>query len=111
MKVQFTAISDDAVLHRDLTPGNVYRVIGLEADYIRLMSDEGLPYCYPSSLFTVVDDKWPNDWVVNRGEDGELYASPVSVAEPGFFEKFFDGDKEARITLRKRLQRWRTGED
>jgi len=111
MKVKFSPNCDDVAQHGDLTPGNIYRVIGLESDYIRLMSDEGLPYCYPSSLFTVVDDQWPSDWVRRSGEDGELYVSAQVLAEPGFFERYFDGDKEAHILLRKRLQKWRLGED
>jgi hypothetical protein len=111
VKVKFDPNADETILHKDLTPNNVYRVISLEADYIRIMSDEGLPYCYPASLFVVVDNQWPRDWIAAFGEDGERYVAPEALSNPGFFELYFDGDKEAHLILRKRLQKWRSGED
>ena len=46
----------------DLTPGNTYRVIGIEADDLRLLNDEGLPYLYPPELFAVVEADEPGEW-------------------------------------------------
>ena len=32
----------------DLTPGQDYVVIGIEADDLRILSDQGRPYLYPA---------------------------------------------------------------
>ena len=72
-----------------------YVVIGVEADDLRILNDQGLPYLYPQDLFEVVDAREPADWVSEFGEDGERYAYPPVLNEGGFFEDFFDGKREA----------------
>jgi hypothetical protein len=79
----------------DLTPGQVYPVLGIEADDYRIINDFGHPYLYPRRLFTIVDDELPDDWVVETGEDGERYAYPAEMNVPGFFEALFDGQPTA----------------
>jgi len=111
MKVKFTPSDEEREQYKDLTPDNTYRVIGLEADDFRIMSDEGAPYCFPMEMFTVVDAHWPKDWVENISTGGLRWVTSQTLAEPDFFDRVFDGDKQARLTLRKRLQKWRTGED
>jgi hypothetical protein len=41
----------------DLSPGEPYFVIGIEADDFRLLNDYGKPYLYPSHLFEIVDSR------------------------------------------------------
>jgi len=48
----------------DLTPHQKYVVIGIEADDLRILNDQGRPYLYPSRLFEVVDHHEPDDWVI-----------------------------------------------
>lgn len=84
---------------RDLTPGNVYRVIGIEADEYRLMNDHGRPYLYPPRLFAVVDPSEPGDWRTWYGDDRERYSYPPQLSAPGFFEDYFDGDRKVMATL------------
>ncbi len=79
----------------DLTPGQEYGVIGIEADDLRVLSDQGRPYLYPAHLFEMVDTREPGDWVTEYGEEGERYAYPLPLNDNGFFEDFFDDDKEA----------------
>ena len=43
----------------DLTPGQNYAVIGVEADDFRLLNDRGQPYLYPHQLFDIVDPLEP----------------------------------------------------
>ncbi|MFQ5932641.1 MAG: hypothetical protein ACE5MM_09545 [Nitrospiraceae bacterium] len=81
--------------YRDLTPGQPYVVIGIEADDFRLLNDAGRPYIYPSRLFKLIDPRQPSDWVTEIGEDGERYAYPPSLSKPGFFEDFFDEKSRA----------------
>ena len=83
----------------DLTFGQPYAVIGIEADDFRLLNDQGQPYLYPADLFDVVDDRAPSDWVTEFGEDGERYAYPPALNVPGFFEDFFDDKPEAVVTF------------
>lgn len=83
----------------DLTPGQQYVVIGIEADDLRILNDQGRPYLYPARLFEVVDPREPSDWVTEFGEDGERYAYPPPLNLPGFFEDFFDDKREAIVTF------------
>src|SRR5207249_5009180 len=80
--------------YRDLTPGNVYRVIGIEADDFRIMNDAGRPFLYPASLFVIVDPTEDRNWKIWRGADGERYSYPPQLARPGFFEDYFDHDRK-----------------
>src|SRR6185295_17650830 len=79
----------------DLTPGQPYVVIGIEADDLRVLNDQGRPYLYSSKLFEVVDPHEPADWVTEVGEDGERYAYPPALDVVGFFEDFFDDQRQA----------------
>jgi hypothetical protein len=79
----------------DLTPGQPYFVIGIEADDYRILNDFGKPYLYPPYLFELVDSREPSTWITDYGEDGERYSYPSLLNEPGFFEDYFDGKGEA----------------
>ncbi len=83
----------------DLTPGQPYFVIGIEADDYRLLNDFGRPYLYPSDRFEVLDRREPEDWVSERGAEGERYAYPAALNEPGFFEDFFDARPDVVTTF------------
>ncbi len=79
----------------DLSEGQPYFVIGIEADSYRILNDSGKPYLYPPKLFNVVDPGEPEDWV---SEDGERYAYPVPLNTVGFFEDYFE-NKYAQISV------------
>ena len=85
--------------YRDLTFGQPYVVIGIEADEFRLLNDAGRPFLYAPSLFSVVDRREPSDWVTDTGDDGERYAYPPPLNKPGFFEDFFDQKTKAVATF------------
>jgi hypothetical protein len=106
MKAKFTFDKDvTETQYPDLTVGRVYPVIGIEADDYRILNDEGQPYLYAHELFAVVDDQEPADWETDYGEEGERYAYPPELNEPGFFEDYFDGKTEAIVTFHRYLQR------
>jgi hypothetical protein len=95
--------------YKDLTPGNAYRVLGIEADDWRIVNDEGLPYLYPHDLFLPVDLHEPEDWETEYGDEGERYSYPKELKSPGFFEDYFEGNPRAVATLRQYLaEKWRT---
>src|SRR5207244_3013280 len=85
--------------YRDLTPGQPYVVIGIEGNDFRILNDAGRPYLYPSRLFQVLDPREPGDWVQEYGDDGERYAYPAPLNDPGFFEDFFDDRPKAVKTF------------
>ncbi|MGA7236281.1 MAG: hypothetical protein WBY44_11410 [Bryobacteraceae bacterium] len=76
--------------YRDLTLGVPYVVIGIEANDYRILNDAGRPYSYPARLFEIADSREPKDWISGYGDDGERYAYPPPLNEPGFFEDFFE---------------------
>ncbi|HEY2382508.1 MAG TPA: hypothetical protein VGK48_15135 [Terriglobia bacterium] len=88
--------------YRDLTFGQLYAVIGIEANEFRILNNAGRPFLYPPVLFSVVDKREPSDWVTAIGDDGERYSYPPPLNPVGFFEDFFDQKKKAVATF------WRT---
>ena len=89
----------------DLTPNQPYVVLGIEADDLRILNDEGRPYLYPDDLFSVVDAREPDDWVSVLGEDDERYAYPPPLNDCGFFEDYFEGKPEAVATFWRVMNR------
>jgi hypothetical protein len=89
----------------DLTPGQPYVVLGIEADDFRILNDQGKPYLYPHDIFNVVDAREPEDWVSEVGEDNERYAYPPPLNDCGFFEDYFDGKPEAIATFWRVMNR------
>ncbi|MCL4858423.1 MAG: hypothetical protein KJZ93_03405 [Caldilineaceae bacterium] len=83
----------------DLTFGHPYVVIGIEADDYRILNDEGRPHLYTPARFEIVDAHEPADWVNEYGDDGERYAYPPQLRFVGFFEDFFDDQREAVATF------------
>lgn len=89
MKVQFKKGMENPYF----TPGNIYRVIGIEADDFRIIDDTGKPYLYSRKEFDIIE-KGGEDWITQYGEDGEEYSYPKELMRPGFFEDYFDRDKK-----------------
>jgi hypothetical protein len=94
-----------------LTSNNVYRVIACSGDYYRIMRDDGEPYLYPMSMFDIVDESWPDDWVVELGSSGERYIDPKGMDVPGFREDYFDGDTRAIAMVKEWIVKQILGED
>jgi hypothetical protein len=85
--------------YRDLTPDRPYVVIGIEADHFRILNDQGRPFLYPARIFRIIDQREPDNWISEVGEEGERYAYPAPLSGVGFFEDFFDGNKRAVRTF------------
>jgi len=77
----------------EMTIGNVYEVIGVEADYYRIIDDNNEPFLYSPLQFKIIDPKQPDFWVTEKGEDGESYSYPFSWLKEGYFEDFHDNNK------------------
>jgi hypothetical protein len=78
-----------------LTPGREYVVIGVDHESYRVVDDKGEPILFPKEGFRVVDDAIPQDWVWDRQGDDEYYGGPAALQIPGFYEDFFEGQREA----------------
>jgi len=89
----------------DLSPEQPYVVLGIEADDLRILNDRGRPYLYPVELFSLIDAREPDDWVIAIGDDNERYAYPPPLNGPGFFEDYFDGNPEAVATFWRVMNR------
>jgi hypothetical protein len=74
-------------------------VIGIEANDFRILNNAGRPYLYPTRPFQVLDPREPGDWITDYGADGERYAYPAPLNDPGFFEDFFDDRPKAVKTF------------
>ena len=85
--------------YRDLTFGQPYLVIGIEADEFRILNDAGRPFLYSPNLFSLVDRSEPDDWLTEFGDAGERYSYPRPLNKPGFFEDFFDQKTKAVSTF------------
>jgi hypothetical protein len=81
---------EDGVIIQSLTIGNEYEVIGIEADYYRIIDDKNEPILFDPSCFEIVDDTEPSFWISENGKDGERYCYPETWSSAGFFEDFFD---------------------
>ena len=84
---------------RDFTPDQPYFVIGIEADYYRILNNYGQPYLYPADMFEIVDSREPSIWVTEYGDEGERYSYPAELHGVGFFEDYFDGKDDALSTF------------
>jgi hypothetical protein len=89
----------------DLTPDQPYVVLGIEADDLRILNDQGRPYLYPREIFSLIDPREPEDWVRETGPDNERYAYPPLLNQSGFFEDYFDGNPEAVATFWRVMNR------
>jgi hypothetical protein len=87
--------------YRDLTFGQPYVVIGIEADHLRILNDAGRPFLYPPDLSSLSDPKEPGDWITECGDDGERYSYPPLLNKSGFFEDFFNEKAKAVATFRR----------
>ncbi len=87
-----------------LTIGEIYEVIGIEADDFRVIDDAGSPVLFEPDLFDIVDDTRSPDWV-SEIDDGVEYAGPPEFAATGFWEDFFDQDPVAQATFSRYINR------
>jgi uncharacterized protein YbjT (DUF2867 family) len=90
--------------HSSLTFGKEYEVLGIEADWLRLLNDRVEPVLYDPLVFEVIDAAEPGDWL-SAFEDGVRYAYPFSWGRPGFFEDWHDGVEEVRRQFAEDLDR------
>ncbi len=87
---------EDGYEIENLTTNKEYEVIGIEADYYRIIDEKNEPILFSPDCFEIVDNDKPPFWVTEIGEDGEEYSYPPKWNEIGFFEDFFDYVKNVK---------------
>jgi hypothetical protein len=86
-----------------VTVGRDYRVLTLIWDFscekkamVRLLSDEGVPALFNLADFEITDSRLSAYWQLVGVTAGVWELTPLDWSEPGFWERFFDGDPGAR---------------
>jgi hypothetical protein len=92
-----------------LTVGRVYVVLSLyvasDGNSVQIMGDQGPgPGIYRLDQFELVDGSIPAIWVASKMPRGNgLSLEPAAWAPVGFWDKYFDGDPEARAVFQQVL--------
>ncbi len=76
--------------HANLTVGQRYEVLAIEADHYRILNDSDDPVLYDPSCFKVIDDSEPSFWTCSTGEGGKRYCETPEWSRNCFFEKYHD---------------------
>jgi hypothetical protein len=99
------ALRESEKNHR-LTARQEYFVIGVYADALRVIDDDGEPIIYPKTLFDVCDTSIPPGWEFYEPEDGDYYLEPMRTAAPGLYEDYFgsDGDRKRQLDARRAVR-------
>ena len=88
-----------------LALGGEYKVLGIEADWFRLLNDRGEPVLFDPGCFEVIDATEPGNWL-SEVLDGARYAYPPGWGRTGFFEDWHDGVPAVRQQFSADLARW-----
>jgi hypothetical protein len=71
---------------------------------LRIIADDGrTPILADASLFAMSSQPLPSTWVLTIREGGVVELGPPSWLEPGFWERYFDGDSDAISQFQKEL--------
>lgn len=97
-------LPDSESCNPHLSPNTEYVVIGIDNENYRVVNDSLEPVLYPKTIFDVLDDSIPTDWVRTDFEDGEYFIDPPQFSEIGFFEDYFDGIESALSTYNSYLK-------
>ncbi len=98
MIVQYTTDTEQSWLRL----GSKYPVQAIYFDQeqgvrYRIISDDAAtPALFAASAFTVIDGHIPESWRAHAYSSGAFTLGPAAWLEPGFWERFFDDDAEAR---------------
>jgi len=95
----------------------VYEVLSLCMDlaggvFVQLIGEKDPnPGFYPLKQFEVVDGFMSRNWVVHMRSDGGLHIGPAPWMVPGFWERYFEGDADAKETFERERLRISEGGD
>ncbi len=84
-----------------LTVGKTYHVLSVfmkesgDTEY-RVIADDGVaPVMFKANQFKIVVPDLPDSWIANSKPGVYFELDPATWVEPGFWERYFDGEMEA----------------
>ena len=115
MKVQCISVADaldrQATASPWLTVGSTYNVLSVVLDvhsrwWLRLISDQrssiGL---FRREQFQIVSANLPSTWIVSWSDGGTFELSPQEWLVPRFWERYFEGDGDARAAFEREARK------
>ncbi len=92
-----------------LKAGSEYLAVGIVVDPgrqidLRVVDDSGEPSLWPMAMFTVVDGHLTPEWAV-LDRAGALVIEPKEFLRPGYWERYWDRDREARRLFSEFVER------
>jgi hypothetical protein len=90
-----------------LTLGKVYDVLtvtfGTQQKWLLRLVGDGLNgvALFPLDQFEIVSQKIPAPWVVTWNSKGTFEMTAEAWSQPEFWERFYDGDPDARQTFER----------
>lgn len=104
-------------LHAPLPDGRTHPSISLDKVYIvtsytqndfQTVNDRGEPIFVPRSLFDIVDDWVPGDWIREVDNEGWYWCGPSQCSARGFFERWHEESvRERQVFADVYTQLWR----
>lgn len=61
----------------------------------RVLTADGTPALFDAAMFVATAAAIPRNWVMSVREGGVVSFGPESWLQPGFWERYFDGDPDA----------------
>ena len=81
----------------------IYNVLAIEDNYYRIINDKNSPTLYEISIFSIIDNNIPSDWII-KFEDNEIDYLGPKIFSGYFFEDYFDGNEINKNILSDYLQ-------
>jgi hypothetical protein len=69
----------------------------------QILDSDGEPSWWDAAMFATVDDTIPSNWVCHVTEGGVVELAPGAWLEVGFWDRFFDGEPDAKTRFEREL--------
>lgn len=113
VKVINPTTNEEVLEHPGVRLHGEYRVLSIlvqpgRGAKFRIVTDDGTPALFNAAMFATSDGNLPPNWVVRASETGVVEIAPAKWLQPGFWERFFDGDPAAREDFAAEQERGRS---
>ena len=98
----------DGRTHPSISLGKLYIVTSFSRNDFQIVNDRGEPIFVPRSLFDILDDWVPDDWIREVDSEGWYWCGPPQCSARGFFECWHDeGPHERQVFAEVYMHLWR----
>lgn len=111
MKALCVGLADSSESDSWLTLNHEYTVLSVLMTpkgpaKLRIVADDGrTPILVEAPRFAMTPQRLPSSWACAIREGGVVELGPSSWLEPGFWERYFDGDSDAVQRFREEIAR------